>query len=286
MLIVSTIFRQYNATMFGEAMDLSEVLKKLKRADEALTEFVAPLWPGVALAAVWIEGRLRLFHLAEAPETEGYYLLGTEGGTATVVRSAEAAEVRQFRELLEKASVILLEHELAFPASFAERLQGITAPRPIHFAEAAPLQQAIARFDGINLFFDSRPGVEQASPFAGLFGESSIFTPGELLGIPGQASAGEGAGQAQEELQQHPERVIEYRLKAVLEPAGAVLCEWSRADDGIRLSWRKGDEVRDVMLHTDASPITSGICLPGARGFDSAALTRLLIDHALDCWSS
>ena len=270
--------------MLGESSDLSDVLKKLKRADEALTEFVAPLWPGVKHVVAWIEGRPQRFRLTDENMQAGYYLLGTQDDAATIVRTAEEQEARQYRGMLEKASVILMEHGLAYPASFAERLQGITAPRPIHFAAGEPLQQVFARFDGINLFFDCRPGEEKKSPLAGLFSESSIFTPGELLGIPGQEAAGSNAETAQREIDDHPGLITEYRLRAVLDPAGAILHEWSKTDSDISLHWRRLDEAHDVVLHTDASPITSGICLPGARGFDSAALTRLLIEHALDTW--
>jgi hypothetical protein len=271
--------------MFEDSLDLSRVLKQLKRADESLTEFIAPLWPGVRLAAVWMEGRARLFHCPPPPAAAGYYLLGTEGTHASIVRRAEASEARQFRQHLEKASVILLEHTLAYPASFAERLQGITAPRPIYFADAAPLQTAVARFDGLNLFYDGA-GAEKSNPLAGLFANSSIFTPGELLDVPGEATAAGGAEQAQDELRQHPERITDYRLRAVLEVAGAELEAWSRTDAGLRVQWRCREETRTVVLATDASPITSGICLPGARGFDSSALTRVLIEHALEGWSA
>lgn len=275
---------QYNAGMFGESLDLADVMKKLKRADTALTEFVAPLWPGVSQAAAWMEGRPQIFRISDAPEREGYFLLGTQDGTAAILREAEPQEARQFRGYLEKASVILLDCGLAYPASFAERLQGITAPRPIHFAEGKPSQQIIARFDGINLFFDSFPGQEKSSPLAGLFGESSIFTPGELLGIPGQESAGGGAEKEREALRKRPDLAIEYRLNAVLAPTGAILHEWSHTDGEIHLHWRCEDEAHDIVLHSDASPITSGICLPGARGFDPSTLTRTLLDHALDTW--
>ena len=71
----------------------------------------------------------------------------------------------------------------------------------------------------------------------------------------------------------------------MVESAGATLEDWStggRRRHRTALAARR--EVHDVVLPTIASPITSGVCLPGARGFDSTALTRLLLDHALDRW--
>jgi len=269
--------------MFGE-LGLNDVLKKLKRADDSLTEFVAPLWPGVRLVAAWMEKGPRLFHLDAVPETAGYYLLGTEGDQARGIRPADADEQERYRDYLEKASVILLPQDLAFPASFAERLQGITAPRPIHFADAKLLSRVIARFDGLNLFFDHAGGERKESPLSVLFGEDSIFTPGELLGIPGQEDAGSGAAAANQELEKYPEKAIEYRLRAVVESAGAILDEWNREDQGIRVHWRRLDDSRTVVLPCEWSPITSGICLPGARGIDMPSVTRLLLDHALDAW--
>lgn len=271
--------------MFGESLDLSDVLKKLKRADEALTEFIAPLWPGVKQVVAWLEGKPRLYTLSAEKGVTDYYLLGTDGSTATPVRVADADEVQRYRGYLEKARVVLLDYELAFPASFAERLQGITAPRPIFFAGEQPLTQALARYDGINLFFDQLPGTGKSSPLAGLFSESSIFTPGELLDIPGQGSADEDAAQVQAEIQANSDLATQYRLLAVLEPCGASLVEWSqRADNTLHVVWQKQDTAITVSLHSDKSPISTGICLPGAQGFNPGAMTRLLLEHALDSW--
>lgn len=270
--------------MFDSGLDLSDVLKRLRRADDSLTEFVAPLWPGVQCAAVWIEGRPQLFRLAAPPAEEGYYLLGSEEQPATIVRPASDDEAHRYRSFLAAANVILLEEALAYPVSYAERLQGIIGPRPIHFAAGQPLRKVQARFDGLNLLYDRGAAAEDASPLARLLAESTIFTPGELLGIPGQESAGDDAERALTALRADRNLATEYRLKAVLEPAGAVLEAWERESDGIRVQWRFQDEEQRVLLASANSPITSGICLPGARAFDPAALTRLLLDHALDGW--
>lgn len=262
-------------------LDLSGVLSQLKRADDALTEFVAPLWPGVALAAVWMEKGPKLFRVAEAPAEAGYYLLGTTDKTAMVIRPAEDAEARKYLNLLPKAKVILLIDGLAFPGSFAERLQGITGPRPIHFAPETPLTSAQARFDGINLYYDSAAAEKKDDPFGGLLSDSSIFAPGELLDTPGGGTA--DAEAALTKLRERPNEVVAARLNAVLEPADASLVAWSPADGEVVVTW-----MRDIMAQTvvvpPVSPITSGICLPGARGFDAGRLTRLLLDHALDTW--
>ncbi|OPZ88004.1 MAG: hypothetical protein BWY76_00181 [bacterium ADurb.Bin429] len=269
----------------SEDLDLSGVLSQLKRADEALTEFVAPLWPGVRLAAAWMEHGPKLFRVAETPAEEEYYLLGTLDDVATVLRPADDAEISKYLNYLGKAKVILLPEGLAYPATFAERLQGITGPRPIHFAPEAPLTEAQARFDGVNLLYD-RAATERPKEdlFGGLLAESSIFTPGELLDTPG-----DGAGGAEEtvrELDARPEKAIEARLTGVLDSAGAILEEWSLTDDGVRLRWRHLDEEHAITLAQAASTITSGICLPGARHFDPARLARLLLDHVLDTWRS
>ncbi|HOS42805.1 MAG TPA: hypothetical protein PK794_03860 [Armatimonadota bacterium] len=263
-------------------LDLSGVLSQLKRADEALTEFVAPLWPGARLAAAWMERGPRLFRVAETPAETGYYLLGTANDTATVLRPAEDAEARQYLAYLPRAAVILLPAGLAYPASFAERLQGITGPRPIHFAPDAPLESARARFDGVNLFYDRAEKTEAEGLFGGLLAESSIFTPGELLDTPGDgAGAAEAAAR---ELEAHPENAVAARLNAVLEPAGATLVAWAPADGALAVTWTRDDDARTAVLPSAASPITSGICLPGARHFAPARLTRLLLDHLLDAW--
>lgn len=257
---------------------------KLKRADEALTELVAPLWPGVELVAAWIEGAPRLFRVEGVPDREAYCYFATADEVATVIREASDEEARRFRGHFARASVILLADELAYPASFAERLQGITAPRPIHFAQGAPLTKLLARFDGLNLFHDPGAAGEASGPLAGLFSESSIFTAGELLDTPGKQAAGGEAESALREITAHPELITQYRLGAVLDSAGAALEDWSREGDRIRLRWRRGDEEYSALLARDAAPITSGICLPGARGIDVPALTRYLLDHALDPW--
>ena len=132
----------------------------------------------------------QLFQLASAPERAGYYLLGSEGEFASMARPADANEAQRYRNYLDRSTVILLGDELAFPASFAERLQGITGPRPIFFAEGKPLNEVVARFDGLNLLYERTPSAEKSSsPLAGLFSEASIFSPGELLDVPGQEAA-------------------------------------------------------------------------------------------------
>jgi hypothetical protein len=203
---------------------------------------------------------------------------------AHVIREAEPDDAQRYRNYLERATVILLDHELAYPASFAERLQGITKPRPIHFAPILPSQQVVARFDGINLFFERIPGELPFSPLDELFSGNTIFTPGELLGIPGQENASDGATQAQQALDDDPNLLLQYQLSAVLDPAGGVLNDCSLADDALHLRWRRLEETGEITLTSSVSPITSGICLPGAHGFDSADLTRFLLAHALDAW--
>lgn len=271
--------------MFEQSLELSDVLAKLKRADESLREFIAPLWPGVSLAAAWVEGKPCLYHLKDVPEDrEGYFLLGIEEETATVLRAAEDEEIHRYRRYLTKASVILLEQGLAFPASSVERLQGISSPRPIHFAEGDPLALVQARYDGLNLLYDGSRRSEESSPLEDLFASIPIFTPGDLLGIPGEDTAAAEADEPLTALRKHPELATEYRLKAVLETAGAVLEEWSPVSNAISLRWRRLDEEHTVTLRYAAAPITSGISLAGARGFDPARLTHLLIEHILDAW--
>ena len=278
---------RYNAGMFEQSLELSDVLERLKRADESLAEFIAPLWPGVALAAAWIEGAPRLLRLEKAPDAEGYYLLRIADETATVVRVASEDEARKFRGYLTKASVILLDDGMAFPASSVERLQGMTAPCPLHFAPASaqPLTSAQARYDGLNLLFDGGARQEKAlSPLEELFAEVEIFTPGELLGVPGTETAGDDAEQALGQLRINADLRLQWTLQAIVEAADAVLVDWSRAGEGARVRWRKmGDEHSATIAHV-AAPITSGISLAGTRGFDPGRLSRLLHEHILDGW--
>ena len=273
--------------MNDESLELSDVLARLKRADESLAEFIAPLWPGVSLAAAWIEGKARLFHLDGVPAEEGYFLLKIEEETAAIVRPAEQEEIRKYLNYLTKAGVTLLDQGLAFPAGSVERLQGITGPYPIHFAEGQPLAQVQARFDGLNLLFDCTVTSIKHSdnPLEELFAGGSSFTIGsDFLDIPGEEVSGEDAPQALERLHANPDLYTEFHLKSVLEAGGAVLERWSREADGLHLRWRRQDEVHTVTLASDNAPITSGISLAGARTFDPALLIRLLHQHILDAW--
>jgi hypothetical protein len=267
--------------MFDD-LDLSGVLSQLKRADDALAEFVAPWWAGAVLAVAWMEKGPRLFRLTEMPAEAGYWLFGTADDTATPIRPAEDAEVRKYLGLLPKATVILLAEELAYPGSFAEKLAGITGSRPIHFAPETPLVSVQARFDGVNLLYDGATAEKTDDPFGGLLSESSIFAPGELLDTPGDGAG--GADTALQELQAHPEQAVEARLNAVLEPAGATLVSWTPADGGVSVTWKCDFDEWTAALSVAGSPITSGICLPGSRGFNPGRLTRMLLDHLLDTW--
>ena len=271
--------------MFDESLELADVLAKLRRADDSLAEFIAPLWPGVALAAAWIEGKPRLFQLDGVPEEgEGYHLLLIAEERARVLRAATEDEIARYLGYLTKASVILLEDGLAYPASSVERLQGIIDPRPLHFAEGAPLTQVKARFDGLNLFYDGGHHARKTSALEDLFAAVPIFTPGELLGQPGQLTAGDEAQHALAQLRAHPETAISYRLKAVLDTGGAEMLEWSEIDSTIRLRWQASQQEHLLTLRHPNAPITSGISLAGARAFDPATLTRLLVEHVLDAW--
>ena len=270
--------------MFNESLDLADVLAKLKRADESLAEFVAPLWPGVSRAAAWIEGKPRLFRLDEAPAVAGYYLLRIADETAVVVRPAEDEEARKFRGYLTKASVILLDDGLAFPASSVERLQGMSAPRPLHFAAGVPLAPVQARFDGLNLFFDGVRGKQALTPLEEIFAQVDIFAPGDLLSAPGSETAGDDAAQALDALRAHPELRDEWTLRAVVESAGGAWRGWSREARGGRVRWELAGDAHEAHIETIAAPITSGISLAGARTFDPASLSRLLHEHILDAW--
>jgi len=285
--IATWIDEQYNAGMFDQSLDLSDVLARLKRADESLGEFIAPLWPGVSLAAAWIEGKPRLFHLEGVPAQEDYYLLKIEEGSAAVTRLAEVEEVRKYLNYLTKASVVLLDEGMAYPAGTIERLQGITGPHPIHFAQGEPLMQVQARFDGVNVLFDSAMAERGHSdnPLEELFaGGASLSFGSDLLDIPAEEEAGEDASPVLERLRKNPDLYTEYRLKSVLEAGGAVLENWSREEDGLHVRWRLEDDVHTVTLVSDNAPITSGISLAGTRGFDPAQLIRLLHEHLLDAW--
>jgi len=271
--------------MFDESLELSDVLARLKRADESLEEFVAPLWPGARLAAAWIEGKARLFRLEETPAEEGYFLLKIADDTAEVLRPADDEEIRKYLGYLTKASVVLLDRGMAFPAGSVERLQGITGPHPIHFPQGEPLARVQARFDGLNLMFAGAAAAKHSdNPLEELFSGSPLMFGEDPLDIPGEQAAGEDAAQALERLHANLDLYAEYRLRTVLETAGAVLEEWQRADGGLRVRWRLEDEVHTVTLSTDGSPITSGISLAGARAFDPATLIRLLHGHILDAW--
>jgi len=273
--------------MSEQSLELSDILARLKRVDESLAEFIAPLWPGVTRAAAWIEGQPRLFRLEEVPAEEGYYLLRIAEETATVVRAAEEEEARKFRGYLTKADVILLEDGLAFPASSVERLQGMTAPRPLRFlpSSAEPLSRVQARFDGLNLYFDGSARKEKAlSPLEELFAEVEIFTPGELLGVPGTTDAADDARQALDRLREDAELQATWTLQAIVESADAVLVDWQREGDGARVHWRKLGEEHTASIAHLAAPITSGISLAGARAFDPARLLHLLHEHILDEW--
>jgi hypothetical protein len=270
--------------MTDNGFNLSDVLSQLKRADDALTEFTAPLWPGVQLAAVWMEGAARLFRVEDVPAQEGYYHLATEGDVARPVRNAVEKDVDNFLHYLAKAKVLLLCDGLAFPASHAERLQGITGPRTIHLADGRPLEEVHARFDGINLFLDHDTMDKKKAPFGDLFTEDSIFAPGSLLGTPGENTAEEEAETVLHDLVAHPDQVTHFRLDSVLVPAGAMLEEWAWDGGQLTFTWRRLDEEYTTTIAQAASPITTGICLPGAKGFDPGRLTRMLLDHALDAW--
>lgn len=269
--------------MFGESLDLSAVLNSLKRADAALNEFVAPLWPTVSGVVAWMENGPQLFTVDGAPSLPGYYLLVCDGNSAKVVQEATTDDAQRYRNYLDRANVILLANDFAYPATFAERLQGITSPRPIYFAPAEPMLQVVARYDGINLFYDRTPGPAVENPLSALFSGNEVFTTGELLDIPGEESIDERASSANDLLSDIHQQA-EFRLKSLLEPLHAELMKWEPREDGFQISWLWHEVEHTTRVKDLSSPLSSGICLAGARNFDGSALTRMLLEHLLDSW--
>lgn len=269
--------------MFGESLDLSAVLNSLKRADAALSEFVAPLWPAVCGVVAWMEHGPQLFALTEAASAPGYYQLSCDGDSAAIIQEASADDAQRYRNYLERANVILLDSDFAYPATFAERLQGITAPRPIFFAPPEPMLQIVARYDGINLFYDRTPSTEPESPLAGLFSGNSVFTTGEMLDVPGEDSVHDRANAANN-LLNDSQYQVEMRIKALLDPAGAELIQWSRREYGFQIVWRRQCNEYNTRVSEIDSPLSTGICLSGSRNFDGSALTRLLLENLLNSW--
>jgi hypothetical protein len=266
--------------MFDAPFELADVLSRLRRADVALHEFVAPVWPGVRGAVAWVEGRAKLYALEAVPETPAYVVCVLTDAGAHVDRPATPEEAALFCCKLPQLAVVLLADSLAYPAGLAERLQGVTAPRPIWFAPEAPLAPATARFDGVNLFYDAprNPPTRSGRDLPSLFATDDLFGP------PKRAGEDEEARAILETLQADPALGTTARLQAILEAAGAACVHWERGAAGIEIVWRRGLERVTATLRTIASPLTSGICLAQPTPLNAPCLAQLLQAHLLDYW--
>jgi hypothetical protein len=272
----------YNGSMFDAGPDLADVLRSLRRADDALTEFVAPWWPGVVSVVAWLDNRPQALPLAALPESAGYWYFAVAESAARPVREAERDEVTRYLRLLPRAEVLVLEENLAYPATLAERLLGITAPHPIHFlGNVAPLTRITARFDGLSLF----PEQAMATPNAALGGLSallagnSIFTAGDLLDVP-DGGAAEGAEAALASIRAVVECADTWRLGALCRAIGVDLTGWRHVPEGFSVSWHAEDGEHQAVIPTADAPVAAGICLPGARTFNPAQLTHALLQQA------
>ncbi len=265
--------------MSEQFFELSDVLQKLRHADDALTEFIAPYWPGVIQVAAWMEHGAQIFDIANTPNTAGYYIFNTDADPAQIVRPATEDERSRYLNLLPLAQVIILPDNMAFPATFAEKLQGMTAPMLLHFAHGETLDRARARFDGVNLLYDSLKIDDRESPLAGLFSSSSIFSPGELLDVPGGEGADDEAAAMADKLLANQDLASEFALQGMVHAVGGELVSFELRDDDLyHLRWRQHDIEHSVSLPLPCSPIVTGICLAGARGYDQGRLTKLLLE--------
>jgi len=265
--------------MSEQFFELSDVLQKLRHADDALTEFIAPAWPGVTRVVAWMEHGPRSFDIAEAPKNSGYYLFGTDEDPVKILRPASKEEINRYLNLLPAAQVILLPDDMAYPATFAEKLQGITAPVYLHFAHGEALERVHARFDGVNLLYDGLKVAEKESPLAGLFSGSSIFAPGELLDVPGGEGSEEEAAIMADKLLANQDLADEFTFQAMLKAIGGELLEYELRDDDLyHLRWSCNGSEYSFTLPLPSSPVVAGICLAGSRGFDPGRLTKLLLE--------
>lgn len=265
--------------MSEQFFELSDVLQKLRHADDALTEFIAPYWPGVIQVAAWMEHEAQVFDIANTTHLAGYYIFSTDDNPASIVRPATEEEISRYLNLLPLAQVILLPDNMAFPATFAEKLQGITAPMLLHFAHGETLDRARARFDGVNLLYDGLKIDDRESPLAGLFSSSFIFSPGELLDVPGGEGSDEEAASRAEKLLANQDLASELALQSLVHAIGGEFVSFELRDDDLyHLRWRQHDVEHTVSLPLPCSPIVSGICLAGSRGYDQGRLTKLLLE--------
>jgi hypothetical protein len=206
--------------------------------------------------------------------------------TATVhlVRPATLAERSRYLEVLPLRRLILCRAErrrwLAWPAHHGDHRFGVDTLLPVRFVEEAqPFDVIAARWDGIQLWFESLD--ERVDPSAAVYLRESLrhMTPPERIGRRGLNAEQRTAYAVTFALRLEAERDrTEERLRAALSHAGGELSGYLERQDGYRVEFRiDGRRHVSLVAKDDLSIQLAGICLSGEdRHFDLQSLVGVL----------
>lgn len=245
-------------------------------------EFLAPVPARCGVVCVRIAGVICRF--AAPKRFRGWGVFRPEGNRATLVRRATLGERQRYLELFPRRPMILVHADgpdwLGWPVHQADSRFGPPARVPVRLTEVVqPLDQVVARFDGVQAWFDCVDETADASTGAFLREALRDLVDPVLVDRPRltteQRNAYRLAWKARNEALRDR---TEDRLRDALAHAGADLRGYVDRDDAYRVEFAVGNARHvSVVNKTDLTVQLAGICLDGAdRQFDLSSLVGVL----------
>jgi hypothetical protein len=272
--------------MFEPDIDFGQAMNMLKRADATLREFVAPVWPGLKFAAVWIDKKPRGYFLPESFDTEKWVVFERqEDDSIKLLRDADPAEIEKFLNFMPKFGVHLIGDGMVYPAELADKMRGISGAMPALFAPRESGKRVQVRFDGVNIFFDGEEGKakeKHADPFAG----SALFDPGDSFALSGKEECKEEADKTADALKADKNKKKVWTMKALVKIAKRELKSMVYENGKYHIEVQDENGIEKLVIEKIASPVTTGISLGGSRDLDVRALTRKLQESLIMAWRS
>jgi hypothetical protein len=269
--------------------NVRNTLRKLAAAESAFvgSQFLAPVVRGhgvvVKIAAV------RCTLAVEPADFHGWGVFrAVTHSTAAIIRKASEKERRDYLRLFPSINLIVCSadtaHVRATPANLADDRFHFPGPVDVQLPERIGLFDTMkARFDGSRFWFDQLdPRADPAAAaylrreLAQMVDPKDIQRPGLTKGHR-LAYAVEYSRRAMAILANQRNQA-DARLTLALQHAGAILCDFTDADDTYRVTFTvDGQRHTSVVRKGDLTVHSAGICLAGRdHDFDLSSLVGVL----------
>jgi hypothetical protein len=264
-------------------------MKKLAAAEAAFvgSEFLAPVVRGRGVTVKIVGVRCALS--VSPPDFHGWGIFRADSHThATLLREAAALQRQAYLRLFPSISLIICSGQSsaprATPADLSDSRFHFDGPVPVDLSPRLDLfDVVVAGFDGTRFWFDRIEPRADPAAAAYLRREIVQMTDPKQLQRPG-LTAGQRVAYAMEYVRRAEailadrQRQADERLKQALAHAGAILCDFTDAEDAYRVTFNvDGRRFTSIVRKDDLTVQSAGICLSGQdRDFDLNSLVGVL----------